>query len=439
MQRSVHRGQGRRIVTEGGRPHDYSIMPFEIFLALRYLQSRRKRRLARITAIVAILGISIGVGSLIVALALANGFRDEMRDKILRGTAHISVMRVDGQPLRDHRDITARIEKVPGVAAAFGTSYDGAVIVGPKASAYAVLRGVDPQAASALIEIKRSLITGSSDEVFASSQHENPPAILIGAELAARTGLDKGDVAEVIPANLSVTPTRANNSPARRLVRVNGVFRSGLFEYDSTWIYLSLDTASEFAGADHAATVVSVQLTDIYEAQRKAVEIRNVLGGSYATVDWQEANRPLFTALALERRMGLFVIALIILIAALNITTTLILVVVERGRDIGILGAMGATSKSIMGVFMIEGAIIGALGGLIGIILGIVACIIGNRYQLVSLPADVYSISNVPFHAQLRDVLLAALVAFLLSFIATIYPARAAARVRPVEILRDSN
>jgi lipoprotein-releasing system permease protein len=312
--------------------------------------------------------------------------------------------------------------------------------VGPKASAYAVLRGVDSHAASALSEIKRSLIDGSSDEVFASSrQGKNMPAVAIGAELATRTGLTKGDDAEVIPANLTVTSARANTASVRRLVHVAGVFRSGLFEYDSTWIYLSLDTASEFAGADHAATVVSVQLNDIYEAQRKAAEIRNVLGGSYATVDWQEANRPLFTALALERRMGLFVIALIILIAALNITTTLILVVVERGRDIGILSAMGATSKSIMGVFMIEGAIIGALGGLVGIVVGIVACIIGNRYQLVSLPADVYSITNVPFHAQLRDVLLAALVAFLLSFIATIYPARAAARVRPVEMLRDSN
>jgi lipoprotein-releasing system permease protein len=407
-------------------------MPFEIFLALRYLKSRRKRRLARITAVVAILGISVGVGALIVALALANGFRDEMREKILRGTAHISVMRTDGQPLRDHRDIAAQIEKISGVAGAFGTTYDGAVIVGPKASAYAVLRGVDSHAASGLSEIKRSLIDGSSDEVFESSQEKNIPAVVIGAELAARTGLAKGDVAEVIPANLTVTSTRANNATIRRLVRCAGIFRSGLFEYDSTWIYLSLDTASEFAGADHAATVVSVQLKDMYEAQSKAAEIRKVLGGSYATVDWQEANRPLFTALALERRMGLFVIVLIILIAALNITTTLILVVVERGRDIGILSAMGATSKSIMGVFMIEGAIIGVLGGLIGIVVGIVACIIGNRYQLVSLPADVYSISNVPFHAQLRDVLLAAGVAFVLRLIWTIYKSPAAARGRPV-------
>ena len=414
-------------------------MPFETFLALRYLRARRKRQLARITAIVAILGIAVGVGALIVALALANGFRDEMRAKILLGTAHISVMRADGQSLRDHRDIAAKIKNLSGVTSASGTTYDGAVIIGPKASAYAVLRGIDPHATSTLVDINRSLIAGSSDQLItATSGNENPPPILLGAELAARTGLTNGDIAEILLATSTVDPAKSRSAPGRRLVRVNGIFRSGLFEYDSTWIYVSLDAAAAFAGGNHAATVISVQLSDIYDTKRAAAEIHNVLGNSYSTVDWQEANRPLFTALALERRMGLFVIVLIILIAALNITTTLILVVVERRGDIGILGAMGASSKSIMGIFMIEGAIIGALGGLIGIVLGVVACIIGNRYQLVSLPADVYSISNVPFHAQPRDILLAALVAFFLSLIATIYPARAAAKVRPVEMLRDS-
>ena len=197
--------------------------------------------------------------------------------------------------------------------------------------------------------------------------------------------------------------------------------------------------ASRFAGADHAATVVSVQLADLYSTADTAARINNALGDSYRTIDWQEANRPLFTALALERRMGLFIIALIILVAAFNITTTLILVVVERGRDIGILRAMGVSSRSIMGIFMLEGAIIGAIGGILGVVLGTVICVLGNRYRLVSLPADVYSISNIPFHSQVRDVALAALVAFLLSLIATIYPARAAARVRPVEMLRDTN
>lgn len=414
-------------------------MPFEVFLALRYLKSRRRRRLARITALVAIFGIAVGVGALIVALALSNGFRDEMRDKILRGTSHINVVRADNQPLGDYQNVADQIKKIPGVTNAFGTTYDGAVIIGPKGPAYAVLRGVDTTNAAVLNEISSSVSTGSSESLPGSSQRtDEPPAVLLGSELASRTGVQVNEVVELIPAS-SAAALRPGDVPFRRFVRVAGTFSAGLFEYDSTWIYLSLDVASRFAGADHAATVVSVQLADVFSTGETAAQIKNVLGDSYRTIDWQEANRPLFTALALERRMGLFIIALIILIAAFNITTTLILVVVERGRDIGILRAMGVSSKSIMGIFMLEGAIIGAFGGLLGALLGTLLCVLGNRFKLVSLPADVYSISNVPFHAQLRDVVLAAMVAFLLSLIATIYPARAAARVRPVEMLRDTN
>jgi lipoprotein-releasing system permease protein len=425
-------------------------MPFELFLAFRYLRSRRKRRLARVTALVAILGIAVGVGALIVALALANGFRDEMREKILGGTAHINVMRSDGRPLNDHRELASRIASLPGVTRATGTTYDGAVIIGPQSAAYAVLRAVDTKSSQALNDLKRSLIEGAVDPLGIelsedggkrdSASPVNFPVVL-GEELARHTGLHLGDVAEIVSAsgNLNSEKLMAGQvRPSTRRVRVIGITRSGLFEYDSTWIYLSLDDASEISGTSHGASVISVQIADIYDAGRVAANIKSTLGNEYKTVDWQEANRPLFAALALERRMGLFVIVLIILIAALNITSTLILVVVERARDIGILGAMGASSKSIMGIFMIEGAIIGALGGLMGIVLGIIVCVIGNRYRLVSLPADVYSISNVPFHAQPRDVLIAALVAFFLSFLATIYPARAAARVRPVAMLRDS-
>lgn len=410
-------------------------MPYELFLALRYLRSRRKRRLARVTSVVAILGIGVGVSALIVALALANGFRDEMREKILRGTAHINVMRADGRSISDYRSLTSRIKTIPGVTGAAATSYDGAMLVGSKGAAYAVLRGLDKDSEQALNEVRDSVIEGSVTAIVAGqSKTEDLPSVLIGSELATRTGLHVGEIVEIISANTNSVPVH----PVKRNVRVAGIFRSGLFEYDSTWIYLPLDIASEFSGAPQSASVISLQLEDIYDSRRIAADIRASLGSSYTTVDWEEANRPLFNALALERRMGLFIIALIILIAALNITTTLILVVVERRRDIGILSAIGADSKSISAIFMIEGAIIGALGAVLGVFLGIVACLAGNRYQLVSLPADVYSISNVPFHPLAGDVLLSAMVAFLLSWIATIYPAQAAARVRPVEMLRDT-
>ena len=411
-------------------------MPYEIFLALRHLRSRQRRRMARATSLIAVVGITVGVAALIVALALANGFRDEMRDKILRGTAHLTVMRSDGQPISDYKEIATRIAGVPGVVSATGTTYDGAVIVGKRGSAYAVLRGIDVDSAQARAEISRTLIAGSAEPVFqASSGTQDLPPVVLGSELATRTGLNPGDTAEVISAHTAISPANGN----KRKVRVAGIFRSGLFEYDSTWIYLPLETASAISGDAHTAAVIGVQVGNIYDVKSTALQLKQLLGSSYTTVDWQEANRPLFTALALERRIGVVIIGLIIFIAALNITTTLILVVVERRRDIAILNTMGATTRSIMSIFVIEGAIVGMLGAAGGVLLGAIAVLVANHYQLISLPADVYSISNVPLSLNLRDLALAALVAFALSVLATVYPARAAARIRPAEMLRDSN
>ena len=407
-------------------------MPFEIFLALRHLRSRQKRRLARVTSLIAVVGIAVGVAALIVALALANGFRDEMRDKILKGTAHLTVMRSDGQAIPDYKELATRIANVPGVVAAAGTTYDGAVVIGNSASAYAVLRGIDGNSAQAKADIARTLIAGSVEQVFADREATDLPAIVVGSELATRTGLKVGDAAEIITAHAGVSP--ANGS--KRRARVVGIFRCGLFEYDSTWIYLPLDTAATFAGESHAASVISIQVANIYDVKSTATIVRQLVGSSYTTVDWQEANRPLFTALALERRIGVVIIGLIIFIAALNITTTLILVVMDRRRDIAILNTMGATTRSIMSIFVIEGAIVGALGAASGVLLGVIAVLVANRYQLISLPADVYSISNVSLSLHFRDLALAALIAFLLSIIATIYPARAAARIRPAEMLQ---
>ena len=403
-------------------------MPYEIFLALRHLRSRQRRRLARVTALIAVVGIAVGVAALIVALALANGFRDEMRDKILRGAAHLTVTRSDGQSMSDYKKVAGRIASVAGVVTATGTTYDGGVVIGPRASGYAVLRGIDASAQTTA-DIARSLIAGSVDHFLETHAHEQDlPAVVLGAELAARTGLKVGDAAEIIAAH----PGASYSNGSKRHVRVAAIFRSGLFEYDSTWIYLPLDTAAAFSGDAPAASVISVQVENIYDVKHTAAAVREVLGTSYSTLDWQEANRPLFTALALERRIGVVIIVLIILIAALNITTTLILVVMERRRDIAILSTVGATAKSIMSIFVIASAVAGVL-------LGATAVLIANRYQLISLPADVYSISHVPLNSHFRDMAFAALVAFALSIIATIYPARAASRIRPAEMLRDAN
>lgn len=412
-------------------------MPYEIFLALRYLRSRPKRRLARVTALMAILGIAMGVAALIVALALGNGFRDEMRDKILQGTEHLSVLRSDGRPIEDHGRVGERLRGVEGVVSASATTYDGALARGSAGSAYAVLRGIESGGKEA--QAQRWLIQGRIDPLFDATGPINgggpgetsTPQAVVGADLANKLGAAVGDTLQVVPFDGS------QNNSTRRL-RVAGIFRSGLFEYDSTWIYVSFDTATAFAGSEHAASVMSVQVNDADNVKQIAARVLGTLGDGYTVVDWQQANQPLFTALTLERRMAMFIVGLIVAIAALNITTMLILVVVERRRDIAVLSTLGATRLGVMLVFIIEGAVVGAIGAVLGVLIGLAACFIGNHYKLVSLPADVYSISNVPLHASFSETLLAAAIAFGLSVLATIYPARNAARMRPVEVLRDA-
>lgn len=394
--------------------------------------------MARVTALLAIAGISFGVGALVVALALANGFRDELREKILRGTAHITVLRADGQPMPNYRETAERIRRVEGVSGAAPTTYEGAVLNGPNGSAYAVLRGIDPESAAARFELQRTLIAGTADLLFASTLSEtNEPRLpnaIIGSELARRTGLQVGDAMEIIPASASLLAGK----PIVRHVQVAGIFRSGLFEYDSTWVLLSFERAAAYAGASRSAAVISVAVQDIYDVKRVAGDLRAALGPEYTTIDWEEANRPLFTALTLERRVSLLIIGLVVLIAALNITSSLILVVVERRSDIAILRSLGAKPISIMAIFMFEGGVIGLVGAAVGMGLGKLVCVAGNHFKLVRLPADVYSISSIPFNSQWRDVILAGLIAFGLSLLATIYPAQAAARVRPVELLRET-
>lgn len=432
-------------------------MPYELFLALRYFYSRRRQRLARVTALFAVAGIAFGVAALIVALALSNGFRDEMRDKILSSTAHVTLMRRDGQPFADYPQLKARVREVEAVKDASATIYDGALISGTNSSAYAILRGLDTDSTRSVEQLRRSLTAGAiepllhdsytpreaekEDEEGNARASANEPGraallnVIVGSELASRLGLRVGDTAQLISGDAALTPL--GQPPRARRARVAGIFRSGLYEYDAAWVYLSLSSAQGLSGEPPKASAISLEVADIYDVAGVAARVRERAGQDFITVDWQEANRPLFAALALERRMGLFIIAIIILLAALNITTTLVMVVVERRADIAILSAMGARARSIMLLFIIEGALIGAVGAISGVLLGLAASFIGDRYRLVSLPPDVYSISNVPFHTRAGDVALAALVAFALSLLATIYPARVAARLRPAEALRD--
>lgn len=427
-------------------------MPYELFLALRYLRVRRGRRVARWTALAAVVGIACGVAALVVALALANGFRDELRDKILRGTAHVTLSR-EGDGIADQHAAAERVRRIEGVADASPTTYEGALLSGPDGATYTLLRGVDEQSTRARAQVQSTVTEGSLDSIFGASgvgvktvdgnavEDEAPVPVVLGEELAERTGLTRvgqeGWVLTGVVSRGSGEPDAPNMYvPRARRVRVVGLSRSGLYEYDSTWTYLALDSVVRVAGARPSSIVISVEARDVYESGALARRLRESLGEGWTAVDWGETNRALFDALALERRTVALIIMLITIVAALNITTTLALVVVERRADIAVLVALGAQARSVTLVFMLEGAIVGALGSLAGVALGLAACFAADRFKLVRLPADVYSLSAVPLHPHAADVLIPALAAFAVSLLATVYPALQAARVRPAEVLR---
>ncbi|HEX8293788.1 MAG TPA: FtsX-like permease family protein, partial [Pyrinomonadaceae bacterium] len=371
-----------------------------------------------------------------------NGFRDELRDKILRGTAHVTLSREGGLGVEEARAAAARAREVEGVADAQPTTYEGALLSAPDGATYALLRGLDGRSPRALAAVRATLTRGSLDDLFKSpGGADGPVPVVLGEELAARAGLTMvGDEGWVLTAAAAAEEAGASAHESRGAgalrVRVVGLFRSGLFEYDSAWAYLSLDSTGRVGGGRAPSAAVSVEAKDLYASSEVARRLRGELGAGWAAVDWREANRPLFEALALERRTVALIIMLVTVVAALNITTTLALVVVERRADIAVLSTVGARAPSVTLVFVIEGAIIGAVGALAGVALGLSACWVADRFRLVRLPPDVYSLSAVPLHPQAPDVLAAALAAFAVSLLATLYPAWQAARVRPAEVLR---
>ncbi len=428
-------------------------MNFELKMAWKYARARRKS-LARFTAIVAVAGIAAGVAALIVAQALARGFADEMRDKILSNTAHVTLFRKDGEEISEWQKLKAALEKIENVTAVTATTYESALIAGEKSTGYCILRArSEPPAVAGGLTPEENQPQMNTDEQRLKNQTQSESEISdlksqrdgqqttndgrfikisIGAELAEKTGLGVGDEAEII------FPGDDGFAPRSSRVLVREIFRTGLYDYDSTWIYVSFEDFPEISGkSNFAPTVLSLSVRDVYAAGETAGEVRRISGENFRAIDWQEANRPLFAALSLERKVTLAIISLIIFIAVLNITTTLALLVNERRLDIAILRTCGAQVRSLITIFLLEGLFLGAVGIVCGLCLGLALCFAGNRFRLISLPSDVYSLSYIPLRAQVSDVLLIAAVAFALSLAATVYPALRAARIKPLENLRN--
>lgn len=383
---------------------------FELRL-LRRFQRPRRRGLARFTSFVAVIGIAVGVGSLILALALARGFQDEMRDKILANTAHIAVFTVHGDDIANWREIKQRLEESEHVTSVSASTYESVVLTGPGSTSHAVLK----------VQDSRSSPNPTS----------GPPEISIGAELAERTGLAAGSTAEIIVLN--------DDEPKTASLRINDVFRTGLYDYDSTWAYISPeDFARLYADEAFTPTILNVSVDDIYDTGKVSEEIRVMLGADLRVLDWQEANRPLFAALSLEKRVAVGVISLIILIAVLSITSTLALLVNERRLDIAVLRTCGARSRSLLLLFVMEGLFLAISGTLAGVVLGILGCLASNYFGLTSLPGEVYSLNSITLRPALADILIVVLISLALSSVATLYPAYSASRLKPLENLRNT-
>ncbi|HEX8289352.1 MAG TPA: ABC transporter permease [Pyrinomonadaceae bacterium] len=392
-------------------------MPFELKLAYKYFRARRKS-LARFTAFVAVVGIAAGVASLIIAQALARGFSDEMRDKILANTAHISISSADGTEMRSWLEIKAKLYENENITKIVPTAYESAVLIGAGGTDYAILRTEKPESE------KENQIAG---EIW----NYDLKMISIGAELAKKSNLKPGDEAEIITIKNDDT---TKNTP----VRIKDVFRTGLYEYDSTWIYIEPQNYARLRGQrDFVPTSLNVSVKDIYKSDAEAGKIRELLGENYRVIDWQEANRPLFAALSLERKAVLAVIGLIIFIAALNITTTLALLVNERRLDIAILRTCGASTGNLIMIFLLEGLFLAFSGIFLGVGLGLLLCFSGNYFRVVSISAEVYSLSYIPFHTNAENILLVVFIAFIVCLLATVYPAFRASRIKPLENLRN--
>ncbi len=388
----------------------------------------RRKSLARFTSCVAVVGIAAGVASLIIAQSLARGFSDEMQDKILANTAHVSVFLNDGAEILDWQGIVEKLRKSENVKEVSATTYESAVIVGTQTTSYAVLRVIEGRGTRDEGQGTREFLLPTLDPRPSTLV---PIEIALGKELAEKMDLKIGDEAGIITLENEFAPTTSK-------VFIREIFQTGLYEYDSTWIYIPPeDFARLKAQKNFTPTILSVSVRDIYRADETADEIRANLGDNFKIVDWQEANRPLFAALSLERRVALAIISLIIFIAALNITTTLALLAGERRFDIAILRTCGARMKSVIFIFLLEGLLLGFTGISFGVGLGLLGCFLGNYFKIIRLSAEVYSLNYIPFHPDLNNILLIILIAFLVCLSATVYPAFKASQIKPLENLRN--
>jgi lipoprotein-releasing system permease protein len=405
---------------------------FELFIARRYLRAKRKQVVISVITAISVIGVAAGVMALVIALAINNGFRDTLQRNLLGATAHVSILEKEpGTGIEHWEQLAPQLARIPHVKSAAPALYESGYITGPVSGAGAAIKGVDVRPGAPLADTLRHLKTGSLEGLRTSS---DLPGIVLGSRLAENIGAVTGKQVTLLVPNGELTPFGPRPSYVR--LRVVGTFESGFYDLDANWAFLSLTDAQKAFDLTDVVNSIELMLDDIYQAPDVAAAAEKIIGPKLAATTWGEQNKQLLSALTMERTVTVVTIGLIQLVAALNILITLIMMVMEKHRDIAILMSMGARAQQIRKVFVYEGALIGAVGTAIGLVIGYGVCYFAERYQWVKLDQQVYSIAYVPFEPRVFDGIWIAAAAMAVSLIATLYPARSATRIAPVESLR---
>ena len=404
-------------------------MPFELQVALRYLLAKRRQVFISVISLVSTIGVTVGVMALVIALALMTGLQGELQDRILGSTAHVFVYKPGG--IDDYKAEIAKIREVPGVVGA-APAVIGKAMINAMQPGFVAVKGIDPELEPSVTEVANALTDGSLSQLIPASE-DDLPGIILGKDLAGQVGAMLGDTVTLVTTAATLSPMGV--MPRQRRFKVVGTFRLGLYDVDSSTGIVALEPAMRVAGTDRIDHI-EVKIADVYDAPRIADQMAAEFGPDYVTQDWTDINQQLYSALLLEKiGMGIG-IGLIVMVAALNIVASLILLVMEKTRDIAILKTMGASRKSIMLIFLLQGSIIGVLGTIVGALSGAVLAGILDRYRLISIPSDVYQVSYLPFKVLPADLLTVIGGAVLVCFFATLYPSRQAARLDPAQALR---
>ena len=409
-------------------------MFFEYLIGGRYLRAKQKETFISLITILSIAGVTVGVMALIVVIAVMAGFESDLKQRILGVESHIVLMRHGGS-FSDYRKISKQIDTLDGVTAATPFIYTQIMLRSPFGVSGAVLRGIDPESAGGAIKILKDSGLQNLKQIKGRGNSKSfVPGIILGKELARNLGVVKGDAVYLISSQGMISPI--GYLPAMKRFKVAGLFESGMYEYDGSLAYINLKDAQKILHMEGAVTGIEVRVKDVYDARNIAEKIVSSLGFPYWAKDWMQMNHNLFSALKLEKTVMFIILALIVLVAAFNIASTLIMMVMGKTKDIAILKAMGAMDSSIRKIFIFNGMIIGSVGTTLGVCLGCIMCELLEKYKFIELPGDVYYISTLPVRLNPMDVLIIAAAALIICFVATLYPARQASKLNPVEAIR---